>query len=104
MGRKPDSSSAVVPRRLVRGAGNNAGPAKAADLRKAAHAPRRHGAQPFDRGPLAGPMRQNATKIAETDPEVVDDFPELAAVRDGELDVIEGHLGACLDEVLGGIG
>jgi len=104
MGRKPGSSSAVVPGRLVRGAGHNAGPARAADLRKAAHAPRRHGAQPFDRGPLAGPMGQNATKIAATGPDVVDDFPELAAVRDGELDVIEAHLGACLDEVLGGIG
>ena len=95
MGRKPGSSSAVVPRRLVRGAGHNAGPARAADLRKAAHAPRSHGAQPFD---------QKATKIAETGPDVVDDFPELAAVRSGELDVIEAHLGACLDEVLGGIG
>ena len=49
-------------------------------------------------------ISQKATKIAETGPDVVDDFPELAAVRDGELDVIEGHLGACLDEVLGGIG
>ena len=49
-------------------------------------------------------MGQKATKIAEIGPEVVDDFPELAAVRDGELDVIEAHLGACLDEVLGGIG
>jgi hypothetical protein len=53
---------------------------------------------------LAGPQGQKATKIAETGPDVVDDFPELAAVRDGELDVIEAHLGACLDEVLGGMG
>jgi hypothetical protein len=99
MGRKPGSSSAVV-----RGAGHSAGPARAADLRKAAHAPKRHGAQRFDRGPLAGPQGQKATKIAETGPDVVDDFPELAAVRDGELNVIEAHLGACLDEMLGGIG
>ena len=103
MGRKPGSSSAVVPRRLVRGAGHNAGPARAADLRKAAHSPGGHGAQRFDRGPLAAPQGQKATKVAETGPEVVDDFPELA-VRDGELDVIEAHLGACLDEVLGGMG
>ena len=73
-------------------------------LRKAARAPRRHGAQRFDRGPVAGPLGQKATKVAETGPDVVDDFPELAAVRDGELDVIEAHLGACLDEVLGGMG
>jgi len=52
---------------------------------------------------LAGPQGQKATKVAETGPEVVDDFPELA-VRDGELDVIEAHLGACLDEMLGGLG
>jgi hypothetical protein len=104
MGRKPGSSSAVGPRRLVRGAGQIAGPARAADPRKAAHAPRSHGAHPCDRGQLAGPMGQKATKIAETGPDVVDDFPELAAVRDGELDVIEAHLGACLDEVLGGRG
>jgi hypothetical protein len=49
-------------------------------------------------------MGQKATKIAEIGPEVVDDFPELAAVRDGELDVIEAHLFACLDEMLGGLG
>ena len=91
---KPGSSSAVVPRRLVRGAGHNASPARAADLRKAAHAP--SGAQRS--------QGQKPTKIAETGPDVVDDFPELAAVRNGELDVIEAHLGACLDEVLGGIG
>ena len=53
---------------------------------------------------MAGPKGLKATKIAGTDPDVVDDFPELAAVRDSELDVIEAHLGACLDEMLGGIG
>jgi hypothetical protein len=53
---------------------------------------------------LAGPQGQKATKVAETGSDVVDDFPELAAVRDSELDVIEAHLGACLDEMLGGIG
>jgi hypothetical protein len=53
---------------------------------------------------LAAPQGQKATKIAETGPDVVDDFPELAAVLDGELGVIEAHLGACLDEVLGGMG
>ena len=37
-------------------------------------------------------MGQKTTKIAETDPDLVDDFPELAAVRDGELDVIEATL------------
>jgi hypothetical protein len=104
MGRKPASRSAVVPRKLVPGPGRIAGPARAADLRKAAHAPRGHDVQPFDRGPLAGPMGLKTTKIAENDPDVIDDFPELAAVRDGELDVIEAYLGACLDEVLGSIG
>ena len=86
MGRKPASRSPVVPRNP--GAGRIAGP-RAADLR---------------RGPLAGPIDLKATKIAGPDPDVVDDFPELAAVRDGELDVIEAYLGACLDEVLGSIG
>ena len=35
--------------------------------------------------------------------EVTDDFPEFAAVLDRELDAIEAHLGACLDEMLGGM-
>lgn len=38
-----------------------------------------------------------------TGPEVTDDFPEFAAVLDRELDAIEAHLGACLDEMLGGM-
>jgi hypothetical protein len=52
---------------------------------------------------LVGPIGK-ATKIAGTGPDVVDDFPKLAAVRDSELDVIEAYLGACLDQVLRGMG
>jgi hypothetical protein len=53
---------------------------------------------------LARSIGPKPTKIVEAGPDVVDDFPELAAVRGGELDVIEAYLDSCLDEVLGGVG
>jgi hypothetical protein len=50
---------------------------------------------------LARPVGAKVTNI--TGPEVTDDFREFAAVLDRELDAIEAYLGACLDEMLGGM-
>lgn len=101
MGQKTAATSARVDRKLSRELGRTRGSARTAARRRAAHAAKSLGDQSLDRGRSARPAGPQATSI--TGPEVTDDFPEFAAVLDRELDAIEAYLGACLDEVLGGM-
>jgi hypothetical protein len=52
-------------------------------------------------GSLEAPARPIVPEAVKVDgPQVVDDFPEVLPVTQGELDVIETYLGMGLDEIL----
>lgn len=101
MGRKAASTSGVLDRKLAREPGHVRRLAGRSRPRQATRNARGHRDQSLDKGLSAGRAGSRTTNIPS--PEVSDDFPDFAAVLDRELDAIEAYLGACLDEMLGGM-
>lgn len=97
MGRKAASTSTRVDRQLVREPGHTRRSARMVDRQRLAHAPRSRGGQSLDR------ILLGACSKATIGLDITDDFPQFVAVLDRELDTIEAYLGACLDEMLGGV-
>ena len=95
MGRRAAATSAGVEGTQVRGRGRTHRSAKTARLRQMAHAASGDGDPSLDKDPSAGPIGPITGSV------VTDDLPEFAVVGDRELDAIEAHLGALLDELRG---
>jgi hypothetical protein len=57
-----------------------------------------HGSPEAPKSGLPRPIVPEAVKV--DGPQIVDDFPEVLPVTQGELDVIETYLGMGLDEIL----